>query len=161
MNLYELSARFEQLMDQDEYSEVDSIELEKLHENIEDACISRAKYIRNKEAELAAVVEARKQMQEREKALTKKIENNELHLANIMTACNLPRITKCPEFPIRITKNRTSVDAYSESEIPELYWRVQEKVIRSVDKDFIRKALEEGREIPGCRLVTKTRVEYK
>lgn len=160
-NLYQLSSRYQQLMDLDELNEPELLELESLHDNIEDKCIDYGKYIRNLEAELAAVKEARLQMVEREKALAHKIEKKKENLCHIMRDNHLMKITKSPLFPLSVKKNRPSVEPYQPEAIPKTFIRVTEKVIESVDKEKIREAIEAGEEVAGARLIVKYRVDFK
>lgn len=161
MSLYELSSRFQQLLDLDELTAEDCQELEALHADIEDACIARATYIRNKQAELAAVTAARKEMQEREAALQAKIDRQEQWLAERMRSCGIERITKSPLFPIRVRQNPVSVEDYDKAAIPDAYWRTKVTETKSIDKTAIKAAIESGNEVPGAKLVSKLRVEFK
>ncbi len=52
---------------------------------------------------------------------------------------------------VAVHKNRSSVDVYSENLIPPFYFR--EKVIKSVDKDAIKKDIEAGVDVQGAKLV--------
>lgn len=160
-NLYELSARYQQLLDQDELSESESQEFGLLHDSIEDECISRAKYICNMQSELDAVIKARKSMQEREKALSNRIERSENLLKQRMMDCQLYKITKSPLFEIKIGRNNPSVSICDDSIIPDHYWRIKEVIEKTVDKDAVKKAIRNGLNVPGCVLVTNTRIEIK
>jgi len=161
VNLYELSTRYEQLFDQDELSSEECQELESLHESIEDECISRGKYIRNLEAEAAAIDACIKEMKERATALNDKSEKQRAKLAERMRACNIERITKSPLFPLRVKENPVSVDDYDKTSIPEQFWRTKETVVKSVDKDAVKRAIESGEEVPGARLLRKLAIVFK
>lgn len=161
MNLYELSSRFQHLLELDDLDQAACEELQSLHETIEDEFISYGKYIRNRQAELDAVTAARKEMQEREKSLTAKIERNEQRLAERMKACSIERVTKSPLFPLRVKQNPVSVDDFDKTAIPENYWRTKVTETKAVDKDAVKKAIEAGNDVPGCRLVSKLRIEFK
>lgn len=161
MNLYELSTRYQQLFDQDELTYEECVELESLHGNIEDECISYGKYIRNKTAELESVTEARKEMQAREKALEATIERNKVRLANRMNDCNIKKITKSPLFPLRVQNNPVKVDAHELGLIPENFWVTKVTETKSVNKDEVKRAIERGEEVPGARLISTLRIEFK
>ncbi len=162
MSLYHLSSRYQQLLDLEEYTDEEMQELQALHSDIEDQCIERGKHLRNLEAELSAVTDARKQMQEREKQLAERMERNELRLADIMRSNNIDRITKSPLFPLRVKQNPVSVDVVQLETIPENYWKESiPKPVKSIDKTAIKLAIESGTEVPGARLVQKLRVEFK
>ena len=160
-NLYELATRYQQLFDQDELTYDECVELESLHGNIEDECISYGKYIRNKQSELEAVTLARKEMQEREKSLTATIDRNKERLANRMNDCQLKKITKSPLFPLRVQNNPVKVDDYARDLIPENFWSEKVTVVKSVNKDLVKKTIESGMEVPGARLISTLRVEFK
>jgi len=161
MNLYELSTRFQQLLDQEELSDEDRKELDQIYGDAEDACIERGKYIRNRAAELEAVVQERKRMQDRERALIKKIEREEVWLAQHMRDCGLRKITKSPLFSLTVVQNRPSVDDFDKEAIPAEFWREKTTVMRAVDKDAVKQAIDSGVDVPGCRLITKSRVDFK
>ena len=160
-NLYELSARYQQLLDQDELSEHEAKEFGDLHDSIEDECISHAKYIKNLEAELAGVSQARKEMQDREQSLSKRIERSKHLLADRMQSCNLAKITKSPLFQIKIVRNNPSVNVFDQDIIPSAYWRTKETVTQTIDKVAIKESLAKGQVIPGCELKTNHRIEIK
>jgi hypothetical protein len=161
MNLYQLSTRFEQLIAQDELNAEECAELEQLHIDIEDECISRGKYIRNLEAEAAAIKEAIKEMSERELNIMEKAFKQREKLAERMRACNLKKITKSPLFPVSWKENPVSVDDYDRTAIPQDFWRTKVTESKSVDKDAIKKAIEAGKDVPGARLIRKVKVEFK
>ncbi len=163
MNLYSMSSRYMQLLDQDEYTDEEMQELQSLHENIEDDCIERGKYIRNLEAERNAVVDAIKTMIARECELNARIEKQRDKLAHIMKHNNIHKITKSPLFPVVFKENPVSVDDYDKTAIPSTYWRTTEKVTvtESVDKKAVKEAIESGIDVPGARLVRKLKVDFK
>ena len=160
-NLYQLSSRYQQLLDKNEYTPEELAELDALHESVEDGCISHAKYIRNLEAEKASVEEARKEMQMREKALAERITAQKSRLLDRMKSCNLDKITKSPLFPIIIKKNAPSVEILDAGASPSDFLR--EKVITSFEPDklSIKAAIQDGETVPGCRLVTNLRIDFK
>jgi hypothetical protein len=160
MNLYELSTRFQQLLDQDELSEADCAELDSIYTDATEKCISRAKYIRNKKAELVAVEAARKEMQEREKKLAEKIECQENWLLDRMVDLKLTNIDT-PEFPIKVKENPVSVNDYDKTVIPERFWVVKVSETKSIDKNAIKSAIQSGEEVPGASLLHKLRIAFK
>lgn len=160
MNLYELSNRFQQLLDQDELTEEDCKELDSIYADAEEQCVSRAKYLRNKQAELDAVVNARKEMQDREKTLAAKIERQESWLLARMVELKFNKITT-PLFPISIRTNPVSVNDYDKAAIPEKFWTTKVTETKSIDKAAIKAAIQSGEEVPGADLVQKLRIEFK
>lgn len=160
MNLYELSNRFQQLLDQDELSEADCKELDSIYAEATDKCIARAKYIRNKEAELLAVTAARKEMQEREKKLAEKIKCQHNWLLDRMVDLKINNIDT-PEFPIRVKVNPVSVCEFDRGLIPEKFWKIEIMETRNLDKLAIKAAIQAGETVPGADLVQKLRIDFK
>lgn len=160
MNLYQLSARMQQLFDQDELSELECLEFDTLCADAEQACVYRAKFIRNLQAEAAAVEAARKQMQEREKALTAKIEREENRLIARMWELKFSKLTT-PDFVTSIKTNPPSVNDFDKALIPEKFWVTKVTETKSIDKTAIKAAIQSGEEVPGANLAQKLRLEFK
>lgn len=162
MNLYQLSGRYQQLLDQDEYTDEEMQELECLHGDLETQCINRGKYIRNLEAEKNAVFDAIREMTVRLGQLGSKEEKQREKLAQIMLDNNMPQITSSPLFPLIAKQNPVSVDDYDRNIIPENFWtESQPKPVKRVDKTAIREAIESGVEVPGARLVRSLKLDFK
>jgi|SRR5690349_14115983 len=160
MNLYEISSRLQELLNLEELTDEEAAELGALSDNAEEACIYRAKNIRNLQAELAAVITARKEMQEREKRLAKMIDRQEDFLCQRMTKMRLTKIN-APEFAIGLRRNPISVVVNNEDFIPDKFWISKETVTESIDKGAIKQAIELGEIVPGVCLVQHTRIEFK
>jgi hypothetical protein len=160
MNLYEISCRYQQLLDQDEYTNEEMAELELLHGNVEDGVISHAKYIQNLVAEQKAIFDAMESMEARHHELTLKIEKQKQKLESFMVKNKITAV-KSPLFDVKYSVNRPSVDVFDENLLPESCWRVQEKVVKSVDKMHIKELIDSGVTIAGARLVSKTKVDIK
>lgn len=161
MNLYDISSRYQQLLDQDEYTEEDLQELNSLHGSVEEGITSRAKYIKNLEAEQDAIDNAITLMEERSEALEKKIANQRERLASYMSACQIKEV-KTPYFNIKYVINRASTDIFDSKLIPDqfvTYVEVQPQV--KISKDEIKKAIENGQEVPGARLIYNVKVDIK
>ena len=162
MNLYNLSSRYEQLLDQEEYTNEELKELYSLHESVEDECIDRGKYIGNLEAELVAVSDAIMKMSERHQLLKKRIDRHRFNLADKMLKCNITKITKSPLFPIKLKKNPAKLIEYNSNFIPEKYYcEIQPPVVKKLDKVAIKQDIESGIEVPGCGLESSYRIEFK
>ena len=160
MNLYELQARFQQLMDKEELTDEECQELESLHTDIQEKCINRAKYIRNLEAELSAVSGAKAEMADRESRLKDKIAKRKEELGLLMETNHLPRITT-PEFPIVFKRNPDSVVIDNEKVIPDnvMAVKITEKI--TPDKNKIKALLQSGTEVPGCHLTNTIKISFK
>jgi hypothetical protein len=161
MNIYEVSSRFQQLLDQDEYTPMELEELDLLYGSVQDKLIEMAKYIKNMEAERAAINEARLSMEERAIALQDKIAKQTDRLKEYMEKCNL-KIVKSPLFDIKYSVNRPTTDIFDETIIPAAFVSFEQKEpVKKISKDGIRQAIESGEEVPGARLIYKTKVEIK
>ena len=163
MNLYHLTARYQQLLDQESYTDAEMAELESLHADAEDHVIDRGKYIKNLMAERDAVKVAIEEMEDRAADLDKRIASREQELANYMALHNLEKVTKSPLFPIKRVVNPVSVDDYDKANIPAEYWKITERVEikKAIDKKLIKQAIEEGQDVPGARLIRKVQVKFK
>lgn len=162
MNLYKISVRYEQLLDKEELSVEECEELESMHDNVEDACIEKAKYIRNLEGHAALIDNAIAEMKDRLQSLSLKIERQRDFLLLKMNDCGMTKITKCPLFTINIPKPRASVTILDEMTIPEKYrsWTTP-KPVEKISKELIKEDLEAGMEIPGVTLSYNTKVVFK
>lgn len=160
MNLYQLSNRMQQLFDQDELTEEECAEFDTLCVDAEQACIYRAKYIRNLQFEGAAVEAARKEMQQREKALAAKIEREENRLIARMWELKFSKLNT-PEFVTSIKTNPPCINDYDKSIIPEKFWVTKVIETKTIDKVAIKEAIQSGEEVPGAYLVRKLRLEFK
>lgn len=162
MNLYELSARYQQLLDQDEYTADDLQELADLGYTLEDEFIERAKYIRNMEAECKAILDAAHEMHCRASALDQKAFIQREKLLQRMQECQIERVSKSPLFELRVKQNPVSVDDFEPHLIPSEYrYFTEPKVIEKIDKTAIKQAIESGVDVPGARLIRKMKLEIK
>lgn len=161
MNLYEMSARYQQLLDQDEYTEAEMLELETLFSDIEDECIERSKYIRNLEAQQQAIEDAASEMLERARKLHEKEVRQRDALIERMKSCGIKNIDKSPLFTINVRENPVKVDDFDKALIPEDYWRTKVTETKSIDKDLIKRCIQQGREVPGARLIRTMTVNFK
>lgn len=160
MNLFEVSARFQQLLDKEEYTPEEMDELSSLHASLEDSCVERGKYIKNLEAERDAVLKEAALMKDRADALDAKAQMQRQRLINIMQENKMNRVEH-PLMNIVIPKPRASVDIVDQDLIPEQYIKEETKVIVKVSKSAIQKAISEGREVPGVQLKFNTKVDFK
>ena len=156
-----MQPRYKELLDKDELSFEDCLELDSLHDNIEDHLIEYAKYIRNLEAEADAIQGAISEMLDRHTTMCQKAESYRATLAASMEGLGIKKITKSPLFPVTLKKNPVSVDTYDKTAIPENYWNTRIVESKTIDKQAIKKAIENGEEVAGAKLVQKVRVDFK
>lgn len=70
---------------------------------------------------------------------------------------------ECPLFSISIKKNPPSVDVIDSLSLPSQFWRTPEPKppVAAPDKTAIKKALQDGIDVPGAKLNYSTRIDIK
>ena len=70
---------------------------------------------------------------------------------------------ECPLFSISIKKNPPSVDVIDSLSLPAEFWRTLEPKppVAAPDKTAIKKALQDGIDVPGAKLNYSTRIDIK
>ena len=118
-------------------------------------------YILNCEAQAAMIIEASKKMAERAKPLQSRAERLKSYLLDNMKRTGITEI-KCPEFIAKLDIGRDeSVDVFDIKQVPDLYMREPKPVEPMPDKTLIKKAIKDGYEVPGARIVAKDRLTIK
>lgn len=162
MKLYELTAKYNQLMDNLEDKETGEItenSLNKLNEvkaSLEEKCIAVAYYLENLEAERKAIKEAKEKMVLREKRFKSQIESLKCYLLLNMERAFINKV-RCPHFEINLHKNPASVDIFDDGIIPPEY----KKVVIENDIAKMRADLLNGVIIPGAKLIQNNSVKIK
>lgn len=128
---------------------------------LEDKAAAVAAYVLNLEAEAEAVAAAEARLKARRQSLEKRAAWLRDYLKTNMEAAGVTEIAAADRtFRVRIRMNPEAVELdESLPELPAEY--VREKVIREPDKAAILAALKAGKEVPGARLVRRTRLEIK
>lgn len=88
------------------------------------------------------------QMSSRASAAKRRSEKKRMAIQGAMTKLNLTSL-KRPTATFSVRAKPAKVEVYDESAVPSQLFRIK----KEVDKAAIRKALEQGEEIPGCELV--------
>lgn len=164
MNLYRISSEHQSLLNNSfcqETGEFDAAVMKQIEATEQDfnaQAVSIASMIKNMEAERDAIENARKTMQDREKALSKKIESIEHYLQSNMQSMSVDEV-KCALFAIKLKKCPASVDITDEALIPDDY-RVIKSVV-SFDKVKIKTDLQNGTLIKGASIKHNVRLEIK
>lgn len=166
MKLYELSHEYQQLLDDvfqlTDTGELDTVAVEQLNtlkDAIEVKAIAVSSYIANLRAEIHAVGEARKAMQDREKRLNNRIEYLEDYLLSNMENCGITEISSSPYFTIKIRKCPPSVSVIDPLLLPLAY--ISEKITTSPNKIKIANDIRAGKMVPGATLLSKNKIEIK
>ena len=160
-SLYEISVAYrndaQQLADLDMPAEVVTDTLDAMAGDLEVKAQNVVFFARDLLATAAAIKDAEEQMAARRKA----IENRAKHLLDYVQGCmetaQVQRI-ECPHFRLAIQAKPPSVDVYEPGLLPAEYMRTPEAPPPAPDKTAIAKAIKEGKEVPGARLVQSTRL---
>ena len=96
------------------------------------------------DAEIDRLTAKKKTIQSRKESLIEYIKNN-------MEACEIKKIS-CAFFTKTLVAGQEVVDVYDADAIPDDYVNVKTTV--TPDKNAIKRALKDGREIAGCKLST-------
>lgn len=155
LTLYEIAhehkALAEQLMDLDldEQTIQDTLEAES-------DLISKAQsygfVIRNLEAHQAATAAEAERLALRAKQARNRIDAIKQRLLDAMVLTGTQKIEH-PQFTISVAKNPASVVIFDERQVPDAYLTDPKPPAPKPDKRLIKKAIEEGYEVPGAKLV--------
>tara|TARA_B100000427_G_scaffold163328_1_gene135753 strand:+ start:300 stop:791 length:492 start_codon:yes stop_codon:yes gene_type:complete len=158
--LYELADEFkdalENLTDLDDQAVIDT--LESLEGEFKLKSTNVAKYIKNLENILDGMKEAESNMRQRRVSLEKKIHHMREYLRNNLEKSGIKQID-APDISISMQKNPYKVVINNENEIPEDF--IDTKETKTVNKEKIKEALKDGKEVPGCELVQENRITIK
>src|SRR5690606_40917861 len=107
--------------------------------------------IRNLEAHQAAISAEAERLALRAKRAKSRIDAVKQRLLDAMVMTGTQKIEH-PQFTISVTKNPTGVDIFDERQIPDAYMADPKPLAPKPDKRLIKKAIEEGYEVPGAKL---------
>lgn len=164
LKLYEITEAYERLFTElfdEETGEIrpdKQAELQALDEAGQKKIISTASYIKNLEAEAAAISAAKDAMSKREKRFKAQMEYFEDYLKFNMSRQGVKKIS-CPYFEISLTESQAVDDAVDMDALPEKFKRVKTEV--SPNKAELLRALKAGEEIPGAKLKTNLNLRIK
>ena len=155
-SLYEIAHTYREdahrLADLDLPAEVVTDTLDAMSGELEVKAQNVVFFARDLQATAAAIKDAEGQMAKRRKA----IENRAKHLLDYVQGCmetaEVQRI-ECPHFRLAIQAKPPSVDVYEPGLLPAEYMRTPEAPPPAPDKTAIARAINEGHEVPGARLV--------
>ena len=161
--LYLLTQEFrevaEKLADADLPDEVIADTLESMQFPIEDKAKNVAMVIRNMEASAKAIKDAADGMMLRAKAEETRAKNLKAYLQSTMVATGISKI-ESPYFVISLRNNPESVVIDADSQIPDDYMR-EIPASYSPDRILIKKAIQDGYEVPGCHLTRTQSLQIK
>ncbi len=155
MKLYEIPAIIEEVLERGfaldgETGEVwDMSDLDSLQMALEDKVEATACYVKNLDAEAAAIKAEEQNLAKRRKALEARADRTR----DYITRCMVRSGTKKVETPKCLLRTRRTerVEVYDEDELPDLFKKP--KLTWSADKAELKRRLKNGEAIPGCALV--------
>ena len=115
--------------------------------------------IKNIEAEAKQIKEAEEAMYLRRKAKENRVARLKDYLLANMLVTGMKKV-ESPYFVISVRDNPESVVIDAESQIPEDYMR-EIPATYSPDKTLIKKAIQDGYEVPGCHLTRTQSLQIK
>ncbi|NVZ09764.1 siphovirus Gp157 family protein [Allochromatium humboldtianum] len=159
LKLYELSAEYLDALEalaelEDLPPEVIADTLEGLAGAWEDKALNVARYVRNLEAEAAAIEEARKRMDARAKATANQAARLKAYLKAELERTGLK--PKAPDLALRLQSNPPSVVVDDETRIPNAYRRTE--TVTTLLKADISAALKAGKTVAGAHLEASKRL---
>lgn len=159
-SLYGLTAEYQALLAKEEFTLVDLMELDKLHDNIEDRVVHYASVIKELEAKLAATKIVIQDATEKKRRIEANIERLEEYVTAAMVTSNLTKVDKSPMFDVTVRNNPPSVMVEQEEEIPREYFSHVTQI--TLDKKRVKEDIEKlGVVIPGVKLVRKISLQIK
>ena len=165
MRLYEITNEFQNVFNQvnedGELSDDLITNLDVLKIDFENKAVAVASYIKNIEAEEAAIGQAIDDMRARKAKLTKQVESLSDYLQYNLQKLSITEIKTCPYFKIRLKQCPPSIDVFDEKAIPPEYWREKVTTTTSVDKIKLKEVLSEGVDVPGASIQRKLKLEIK
>lgn len=117
-------------------------------------------FLRNLETTAESIKEAESKMAQRRKAIEAKAERLKKYVLEVMQANDIQRI-ECPLFVLSIAKNPAAVEIEDERQIPQDYFTSPPAPPPQLDKTLIKKALQDGFDVPGARLKQGVRLAIK
>lgn len=149
MNLYELSAAYQQIQTMiEDGGEGLEDTLESLNDAIEEKAVGYAKIIKNIEGQALAIKAEEERLSSRRKSLEGNARRLKESLEQSMIDVNKKKI-KTELFSFNIQKNPPSLNVLDDSVIPKNYFNVPTPVI---DKKSILQDLKSGVEVPGVEI---------
>ena len=161
ISLYELAAQYQRDLEHIQNSDLDEDQAIQLLESMQGAIQEKAKnvamVIRNMETTSDAIHDAIIDMAARRKSIDKKIEWMKAYLLENMERTGITKI-ESPHFVISLRDNPESLIVEQDAEIPPEYLKPQAPVL---DKFALKKDMQLGVIVPGCRLERKKSVRIK
>ncbi|MET3616761.1 septal ring factor EnvC (AmiA/AmiB activator) [Peptoniphilus olsenii] len=143
MKLYELTEMYQNLMDLDIEDEDLHIALSNIDDEIEVKADNIAKLLRDFDKEINGIKDEEKRLYNRRKALENRQKDIKEYLQSSMIALN-KRKFKTKLFSFNIQKNAPSLKIIDETKIPEDYFKIEKKLLKSDVKEAVKNGLLTG-----------------
>lgn len=168
MHLYEIAADYQNvigLLENTDTTDVAGMEavsnaIEQVGEEFNTKAVALVHYATNIGSDIDAIDTEIARLNARKKSMTGRMQWLNEYLLMNMQRCGISEI-KHPAFTIRLRDNPESVVVADESVIPAEFMKVPPPPKASPDKNAIKAAIKEGRDVPGCHLERKQRVEIR
>ena len=134
--------------------------LEALEGDIKEKAIQVAAFSRNLEATATAVREAGKAMLARAERIEKRAESIRNYLLFQMQVNEITKI-ESPWFTLAVRKNPPSVVIDDEAQLPAEFIVQPPPPPPRPDKESIKRALKDGKDVPGAHLLQAERLEVR
>lgn len=168
MNLYEIASDYQNIIALiEETDPADAAGMEAVSNAIAQVgdefnakAVAIVHYSKNIGSDIDAIDAEIKRLTARKKAIQSRDEWLKGYLLSNMQACGITEI-KCPVFTIRLRDNPESVVIDDEAAIPAEFMKTPPPPAATPDKDAIKAAIKEGRDVPGVHIERKQRIEIK
>ena len=161
ISLYQAADELAPLLDQIDEDGCISADLGEALKVFEGKGLGVTAYILNCEAQAAMIIEASKKMAERAKPIQNRAERLKLYLLDNMKRTGITEI-KCAEFIAKLDIGRDeSVEIFESALVPAAYMNEPKVMEAQPNKIAIKKAIKEGKEVQGARIVAKDRLTIK
>lgn len=162
LSLYEVVTEFRAIAKQLEEMDLDERTLHDTLEGVSFPVEQKARSVAMVVANLQATAEAysshAKQAAEKAASIQKRAEWLKIYLLENMQACGISEITG-QGITLKIKNNPPAVEVYDEKLLPEKYLKTAPLPTPTPDKRALLESLKAGNQIPGARIVRKSRVD--
>jgi hypothetical protein len=163
-SLHEIAANYVQALERIDAGDMDTDSVMDVLQGIggllEEKATELAKVVQNYEANAEAIRVAMQEMSLRRVRILAKALRLQEYIQSQLQLAQVTRI-ESPWFEIRVKQNPTSVVIEEGATLPADYLRQPATPPPAPDKVAIKRAIESGLEVPGCKLVRTTRLEIK
>lgn len=163
-SLYVLGAEYraaaDMLADLDMPDDVVRDTLESISGDLEAKAVNVAQFVRNLESSAEQIKAAEKAMSDRRKAIENRADRVRQYLLDNMIATGITKI-ECPYFKLTVRDNPPAVVINEPGLIPASYMTDPPPPPPAPDKTLIKKAIQDGFEVPGAHLTRGKRLEIK